>query len=601
MIVEDSQFYEVLEKLKAAKHLGLDTETTGTSWQDKLFSFAISTPSNVYYFNFNTDDSVPDDLILSNKLIREFRSVFANPQLTLFAHNAKFDMRMMAQEGIVFHCKVHCTMALERVVKNNHKGYSLDECAQRRGKKKQDEVMEYLKEHRLYDSIQVPGRARKEKRYFFDKVLLPLILKYCEHDAVLTREIGMDQQNYIHDSGNMKSLGIPSLEAVAKNEIQLTKVCFDMEAVGVRVNTDYVMESWRHQVNKLEALYAEFKELSGISYSNGPKCLREAFDGCGQLYEIKSGTGNPVFDKFALNKMDTPIAKLVKEIRLRQDYIQTYYSNLIHYADCNNNVHANINQSGTDTGRMSYSNPNLQNIPKEESSDDGYAIRKCFIPRDNYCYVMIDYNQMEYRMMADYAGESKLIRAIMQGEDVHTATANLIGTKRGEAKTVNFGLLYGMGIKALAAALKISEFAARSLKENYFRKLPDIKMWIRSVVLLGERRGYIFNWLGRRCHIEEQAFAYKLPNHLIQGGCADVVKVAMVELHAYLNGLKSRMLIQVHDEILFEVHKDELYIVPTLKEIMEFVYKPYNGMRLTCSVEHSWKSWGSEDKVEGCP
>jgi hypothetical protein len=203
-------------------------------------------------------------------------------------------------------------------------------------------------------------------------------------------------------------------------------------------------------------------------------------------------------------------------------------------------------------------------------------------------------------MMLDYAGEKEVIKKVMEGEDVHQATADAMGVTRKEAKTINFGLLYGMGPGKLAAALGIDYDSAKSLRAKYFRSFPGVKSFIRETTKKGETLGFIRNWAGRLLNVEHD-FAYKLPNYLIQGGCADVIKHAMLELHPFLATTKSRILLQVHDELLFQIHKDDLHIVPQLKAIMESIYKPQNGMELTASVEHSWKSWSYWDKVEGEP
>jgi DNA polymerase-1 len=204
-------------------------------------------------------------------------------------------------------------------------------------------------------------------------------------------------------------------------------------------------------------------------------------------------------------------------------------------------------------------------------------------------------------MFLDYAGEEKLISEINAGKDVHQATADEIGCTRTQAKTINFMLLYGGGGQKLADMLKISLMEAYTLRKKYFSRLPKVRHLINLVQSVGKHRGYIWNWLGRHYHISSPDYAYVLMNHLIQGGCADVVKIAMVQVHEFLKGYKSRMLLQVHDELLFEIHESELYLVPRLKEIMESVYKPRNGLRLTCSVDHSWRSWGTRDKVKGLP
>jgi DNA polymerase-1 len=262
-----------------------------------------------------------------------------------------------------------------------------------------------------------------------------------------------------------------------------------------------------------------------------------------------------------------------------------------------------MNQGGTQTGRFSYSAPNLQNVPKEAVEGKDFYVRKCFVPRPGYCFVMIDYDQQEYRLMVDLAGENELIKKINGGLDVHTATAEMMGVDRTTAKTINFMLLYGGGHEKLAKALGITNLRAKELKGRYFRTLPKVERFIKETKIGGELLGLVTNWMMRRYYLFDKGKAYILPNHIIQGGCADVIKSAMVKISTFLEASNylTHMLVQVHDELLFEVHESELHLVPKFKEIMESIYKPMRGLHLTCGVDHSWESWGSIDKVRGLP
>jgi DNA polymerase-1 len=270
-------------------------------------------------------------------------------------------------------------------------------------------------------------------------------------------------------------------------------------------------------------------------------------------------------------------------------------------------------------------------------------VRKAFVPRKDFCFVMVDFEQMEYRLMLDYADETDLIAKVLGGLDIHQATADMMSVvspvSRDEAKTLNFMLLYGGGVAKLCMALykpqsseddlkaiyglkfmkdkmaawiaqtlrlpvkqvchDIEELRkARALRELYFAQLPNVQKFIKNVQKVAENRKHIFTWDGALLHYADDSFAYKAPNGLIQGGCARIVKRAMVELHKFLKDKKSRMLVQIHDELLFEVHKSELSIVPELTRIMSNVYPP-KKLAMACSNDHSWKSWG--EKVKGEP
>jgi DNA polymerase-1 len=373
----------------------------------------------------------------------------------------------------------------------------------------------------------------------------------------------------------------------------------------MKINRPYVQEALQYTETQALKARREFGELTGIEYQDSAGVFKKAF----QKFDIElplTRTGKPCTNKQVLDALENPVADKIREIRSYEKLAGTYYSSFLFFADEHDFIRANMRQGGTETSRFSYSDPNLQNCPKEDEEEDRdkpYIVRRSFIPPPDFCLVPIDYKQQEFRMMLDYAGERELIAAIMNGVDVHEATAQLMGVTRKFAKTLNFGLLYGMGAAKLAKALKIPLEEAYELRALYFAKLPRVQALIRGVMNTGSQRGYIWNWFGFRNHLSSPEYAYVLPNHLIQGGCAQVIRVAMVRLDAYLrtNRLRSAMLAQVHDELLFQVHKDELHHVPELQKIMEAVYQPKNGLVLECSVEHSWKSWGKFDQVKGYP
>ena len=241
--------------------------------------------------------------------------------------------------------------------------------------------------------------------------------------------------------------------------------------------------------------------------------------------------------------------------------------------------------------------------------------------------------------MLEYARQMDVIRKVQDGLDIHTATAEMMGVERKPAKTLNFMLLYGGGVVKLAMALfpvKLGEnelwamwrehnewkfepgdeailkrltvndweenlpwlLEAQRLKNLYFEKLPMVESWVDRVKAAAKERGFVRDWTGRELYCKVKRFSYKMPNAIIQGGCSSVAKHALIQLDSFLQGKKSKPLVQVHDEILFKVHRDELDIVPNLKNIMENVF-PYQHLKLTCSVSHSWESWGK--LVDGAP
>ncbi len=596
MIVSRDRFPEVIAHLEQTGQYGLDTETTGLKTEDRVFSVIICDGLTSYYFNFNQHCDHQGALApLTHRLdalhYRELQRVFSNPDSVWFIHNAKFDLGMLAKDGFVIAGRVHCTYAIERVIKNNHLGgrpYSLDALAKRIGMKKDKEVDKYITKYKLYKVERVPGKTQPKKLKQFHKVPFNTISTYGMQDARLHYEIGVRQ--------NVVLQGLPELSPVVENELRLLHTCLDMERTGIKIDRPYAERALVHEQAALEKLKREFQVMTDLEFSESPRLLSESLRRAGESVPLTE-KGNPRLDKKSLALMKSPVAQMIQRIRAHSKFISTYYSSILYYADSQDELHPGINQAGAETGRMSMSEPSLHNVPKEEEGE--FKVRRCFVPREPYIFFMLDYNQQEFRMMLDYAGEADLIDAINQGVDVHQATADLCGITRKQAKTINFGLLYGMGVGKLSDSLGMTLPEAMDLKRLYFSKLPRVKQFIYTVGDRGKARGYIFNWMGRRCHIDSPEESYILPNHLIQGGCADVCKVAMNRVHDFLKDKRSRLILQVHDELLFEIHPEEFDLVSDIKSIMEQVYVPRSNLKLTCSIEHSRLSWS--DKVVGMP
>lgn len=602
MLVTREKLAEVCTLFTADGEYGLDTETTGLRAYagDRLFSLILSTEDTSYYFNFHTYADISDEFTLNKADTFALLSpAFENKNSTWYIANSKFDMSMLYVEGIELAGKIHDTELVGRFIYNADFKYGLGALAKRYGVEKSSAVEEYIKKHRLYTWTSSPAKAKKDKWPHYDQVPFNIIAPYGETDGEVVRYIGKSQEKEIEE---IKSIGSDSYkEKVTRlldNDSRLIKSCFDMEKIGIKINRAYCEENYRLQVAEAEKAADEFTKLSGILFKDSNKVLAEAFTIAGEDYP-KTEKGTPSFKDDVLAGFSSPLAKLVQAYRSASKQANTYYANFMYYADNEDTVHANIKLASTVTSRFSYSDPNLQNIPRNDPDNpSGAQVRRAFIPRPDYCFVMIDYDQMEYRLMLDYARQMDVVGKILhEGLDVHQATANLMGVQRHPAKTLNFMLLYGGGAQKLAAGLGVSVAKAKELKKKYFAALPNVSNFINKVVEKA-REGFVMNWAGRRYFFSDPNFAYKSPNHLIQGGCAEVVRFVIPRLASYLKPYKSRMLVQVHDEILFEVHKSELGIVNDLKDIMENTYE-HKLLPLTCGVDHSWKSWG--DKVSGAP
>jgi DNA polymerase I-like protein with 3'-5' exonuclease and polymerase domains len=598
VLVQQHELHDVIKELSKPGAYGLDCETMGLGESDKLFSFAISTKDRTYYFNFN--DNAPPEYTLQRVDITYFKPIFDSVDHYWFIHNAKFDMAKLLLERLQLKGTVHCTEAIARVVQNNHLGYKLAHCAPRDlGLSKDESVDKYISKHKLFEWQTIPGKTKRHQKKFFAKVPFELMTYRGGGDAHLHRALGEWQ---LANIAAMDRQGYKPLAPLVATELALTKVLFKMEREGIEIDPYYTLKAQEHEVQIIKKLEAQFQADTGLEFQDGPKRLVEAFKTQG-LELPKTPLGNPSKDADALESLNHPLANLVLSIRGAKQRVGTYYSSFLYLKDHNNIIHPNFRQGGTETGRMSCSNPNLQNVPKGDEPEDlisPFSVRKCFVPPEGACFVMIDYAQQEYRLMLDWAGEMALIKAVMDGADVHQATADLLGIPRKYAKNLNFAILYGAGPEQIAymSGIKIRE--ARELRELYFGKLPKVKRFIYDVSGVGKSRGFVVNWYGRRCHIAKPEWSYALPNHIVQGGCADVVKKAMVAIDPIFRH-RSGMRLQVHDELVNVYYPEEFDLIKKQVDLMESVYEPKNGMKMTVSVEHSWKSWGKLDAVKGVP
>lgn len=605
MIVRKSNFEEVIDILSYTGIYSLDTETTGLNSYlgDRLFSIILADSKDAYYFNFQNYHGVDPDYVLDRALLPALQKALDNPQSLFYLHNAKFDLSMLVREGLHIAGIIHDTEVMARLVCNNHMSYSLSECAKRIGLNKSDAVDDYITANDLYSIKKVPGKKKTIKVPHYDRVPFEIIVPYGLQDARVTFELGEYQRKMIREKSSSTSASLCNLNNLYANDCKLTKVCFSMEQMGIQVDIDFCARAFEYETKLATLATHTFKEITGVDYVDSAKTFRIIFDSLGLKYGVTE-KGNPSFKDEELEKLDHPIVDIIRQHRGSSKKANTYYRNFLEMSDEDGVLHANIRMGGTDTGRFSMSEPNLQNLSRPEEGDEvsEFEIRRAFVPRPGFCFVMIDYDQMEYRMLLNYANETKLIEKVLAGLDVHQATADQMGVTRTKAKTLNFMLLYGGGTAKLAKSLGVSHAEAAVLKDRYFKALPNVQDFINTVIFATKRRGYVRNWTGYTCYFDSPDFAYKSPNYLIQGGCAQVIRFALVFMHDFLSDKKSRLLVSIHDEALLEIHETELHIVPELVKIMEGAFRPTNiklQLPFTCGPSYSWKSWA--DKVKGYP
>lgn len=523
---------------------------------------AIATEVNEYYFDFQTELSYSD--------LNAFKDIFNNPKTLWVNHHIKFDLHFIRREGIEILGDVWCTLVMARVSRNDHMSYSLDSCGERIGVLKNTAVKEYLDSHGCFDYVTIPGKKTRIKNYHFEQVPREILMPYALQDARVAYSLYQDQMNQFN---LWNREGIKPITQVIELEKKTTKVILDMESHGILIDQDYCNRAAYFETARINQAREAFTLQTGRPFIDSAKTLTPLFKQIG----FDAGTtakGRDSFDEGVLARIDHPLAKTLLDYRNANKRLGTYFSSFIYYSRSDGRIHCNLNQGGTATGRFSSSSPNLQNLSDEDEADTAFPIRKAFTASPGCTLLSIDYQAMEYRLMLDYAGQLDVIEEVKNGKDLHQACADLMGVNRKEAKTISFSLLYGAGIAKLAASLGVPESRAKELKNKYFSTLPKVQELIRGIINIAKRRQYVFNILGRPLHFPDSNWAYKAPNYVIQSGCADIMRIALCGIHEILKTKKSKLLLQIHDEVIIELHEDELDLIPFIKDCMIKAYKP---------------------------
>lgn len=619
MIVSRGDFERVVRLLEGKSHLSLDTETSGLRpyHGDRLFSIIISDGHFPYYFSFMPYEGLNAEKVLLPSHLEALVPLLSNPTKTWYLHNAKYDMSILATEGLSLAGTIHCTQAMARVLYNEHQNYDLGACAERIGFKKDDTVDNYIAEHKLWDWSGPEKPGAREKLKHFDKVPFPLISKYGEIDGDITYRLARYQEATFAQV-ELEQAQVPPrarLSALRANEQRLTRTVFNMEQRGVLIDLPYCGRAKAYELDRLEKALQGFKTETGRDFSASNKLFQEIFASEKSSWEYgeetKTGQVNPTFDGDVLAKFKNPAARFILDYRDAKSKAD-FYQGFLYHADSSGVVHPSFNPAGAVTGRFSSSKPNFQNLTSEDDEAElaqEFVVRRAIIPRPGFFFILPDYDQVEYRLMFDTACalvgyETPLVKLINGGLDPHQATANLVTQlgfplSRKHAKNGNFATLYGSGLDTLAATIGATREEARQLKSSIFKAAPELDKFIQEVKTAVRVKGFIRNWAGRRCYFPDLSYDYKAPNSLIQSGAADVNKIALNGIDECLREYKSKLVLTIHDENPCEVHESEMHVVPKLvKEIMESVY-PHNYLPLTVGMEHSFKSLA--DKVKGYP
>jgi DNA polymerase-1 len=517
----------------------------------------------------------------------QLQELFADESVTIVSHDVKRDMLLLRRNGVEWNARWFDTSVAHYLLQPEQRHNLAD-------------VARWCLNYQTVDYDTAATRVKKQEAV--DAQLAPTL--FCEY-ADLTLRLHDELRQRLHSEGIQQEL--------LTLEQDLVKVLADMEWVGVRIDCNILGELSTRLSARAEAMEQEVYAIAGHSFNIGsPSQVGQVLFGELQIdtkvKRTKSGNFSTTEEVLEKHRHTHRIVDLILQIRGLRKLLATYINALPGLINpTTGKIHTTYNQTVTATGRLSSNNPNLQNIPVR--SDDGREVRRAFVPDPGCVMLSADYSQIELRLMADISGDPDMIEAFAEGKDIHQATAAKIyhkpldevtDTERRNAKTANFGIIYGISAFGLSERLGISRQEARQLIDGYFLTYPRIKQYMEETVERARRDGYVTTVMGRRRMLPDinsrsavvRGYAERNAiNAPLQGSAADIIKVAMVRIHRAMRqaSLRSTMLLQVHDELIFNVVPDEL---PRLQQIvvteMEGAYHGRVTLTVSAGVASNW-------------
>lgn len=591
LILTEDDFQKLLADINTSPVIAFDTETTGL---DRIASFPIGASlswkngSAAYIPLHDNHRQLPESVVKGY-----LQQILGNRQQAKVAHNVKFDLQMLHNIGILVEGPFIDTLIASHLNDTSERGHSLDDCCLR---------------HLGY--VKIPTKSLLDKQGSMLSAPLDDLCEYACEDADFTLRLWGILEVYIREK---------SLQRVFHEvEMPLVPVITRMELTGVHLDVEMLAKISEKLAIKIGQLEEHIYEIAGEKFNiNSTKQLQVILFDKLKIHEVlglkrlkKTKTGFST-DVSVLEQMEAhPLGKALLEYRTLSKLKSTYVDSLpqlLHPKD--ERLHTNFQQTGTTTGRLSSNDPNLQNIPIR--SDEGREIRKAFsASQKDWVIISADYSQIELRILAHLADENNLREAFIAGQDIHTATASKIfgvqaaevtGNQRAQAKAINFGIIYGMGPQRLARDTGVTMREAKDFIDRYFATYPGIRDYIERSINFAREHEYTMTFTGRRRTLREinetkdrmvlsnaQNIAVNAP---VQGSAADLIKIAMVRVQKKLDEsqLRARMLLQVHDELVFECPKEEVDEVTALvKREMEEAFAFTVPLQTEVGVGHNW-------------
>lgn len=582
-ILTKDQLDRLVQTLSPTEQIAIDVETTGLNIQrSELVGISVSWGKEfaayipLRHAYLGAPEQLSPDVVLNS-----LRPVLENKNIKKIGQNLKFDFSMLAEAGVRIKNLYFDTMLAS---------YCLDPGRNSHGLK--DLALEFLGRHmtRLEELVAKPSSRSKSQEMAMDKVEINKVAPYACADADCTLQLSEKLASLLKEK-KCESLFYDI-------EMPLVEILSDMEMTGIKVNTAYLEELNQEFSKEIRQIEIDAHRLAGQEFNLGsPKQLAFILFEKLKLPAVrKTKTGfSTDEDVLVFLSSSHELPRILLRYRELSKLKSTYIEGLLAQVNPKNSkVHTWFNQVGTVTGRLSSNEPNLQNIPIR--TEHGRMIRRAFVPEEGYIFLSADYSQIDLRVLAHLSGDTVLCNAFREGADIHRATASEVfhvptekvsEEERKRAKAINFGIVYGQQSYGLSQSLKIPFSEAQKMIDHYFEKYSGIKTWIEKIKEEARRDGYVKTLLGRIRYLPEinstngaiRGFAERTAmNTPVQGTSADIIKVAMIKINEKLktqnSKLRARMLLQVHDDLLFEVPEDQIGSVANMvKQEMEHAIK----------------------------
>lgn len=592
-ILDEPAFDSLIELLEAAPHFVIDTETTSVYWREAQIvglSFAVQA-HEAYYVPLT--HRLEDDELTAKQLDREtvlarLKPILENPQIGKIGQHLKYDAHILSTYDIDLVGAIHSSpnnWAMDTMLAS----YVINAAITRHG---MDDLARHYLQTQTISYEDVAGKGAKQVA--FDQVTIDIASDYACEDADITYQLfEVFSVELANDANNAKLL--------QELEIPTAEILCQMEASGILIKRSFLNELSQRFDEEIIALEKQAYELAGEEFNLGsPKQLGEMlFEKLGVAGGKKTKSGQYSTGEAVLSKIDHPLVDITLEYRGLSKLKSTYTDALDNVADAaTDRVHTSYHQALTSTGRLSSTDPNLQNIPIRTAT--GRLIRQAFIAPEGRVILAADYSQIELRLMAHFSGDKNLTDAFNEGLDIHAATAaevlgkdvaEVTSTERRNAKAINFGLLYGMSAFGLAKQLQMSRSEAQDYIDMYFERYPGVKDYMINTRASAHEQGYVETILGRKLYTPDITHSNRMVkqgaeraaiNAPLQGSAADLIKLAMIAVDKVLPKEQAKMLLQVHDELVFEVDTDKV------DEISQLITDAMQDVLKATAVEKGW-------------